>query len=93
MHLTNRIYACILASVRIVKVRRVGNSNVMTLPHGIERLGYRSDSEVLVEELPSGQLLVTPADQIRARVRRVGRTVVGEDSEALRILEAHDRRG
>ncbi len=29
MHLTNRIYACILASVRIVKVRRVGNSNVL----------------------------------------------------------------
>ena len=93
MHLTNRIYACILASVRIVKVRRVGNSNVMTLPHGIERLGYRSDTEVLVEELPSGQLLVTPADKIRARVRRVGRKVVGEDREALRILEAHDRRG
>jgi hypothetical protein len=58
----------------------------------IERLGYRSDSEVLVEELPTGQLLVTPADKIRARVRRVGRKVVDEDLEARRI-EAHDRRG
>ena len=77
--------------MKLVKVRRVGNSNVMTLPHGIERLGYLPDSQVLVEELPSGQLLVTPADRIRARVRRVGRKVVAEDREALRILEAHDR--
>ncbi|HYS01280.1 MAG TPA: hypothetical protein VET82_02890 [Candidatus Eisenbacteria bacterium] len=77
----------------MVKVRRVGNSSVMTLPRGLERLGYTPDSQVLVEELPSGQLLVTPAEKIRTRIRKIGRRVVAEDREALRILEAHDRRG
>jgi antitoxin component of MazEF toxin-antitoxin module len=71
----------------------VGNSSVMTLPRGVERLGYTPDSQVLVEELPSGQLLVTPAEMIRTRIRKIGRRVVAEDREALRILEAHDRRG
>jgi antitoxin component of MazEF toxin-antitoxin module len=71
----------------------VGNSSVMTLPRGLEHLGYTPDSQVLVEELPSGQLLVTLAEKIRTRIRKIGRRVVAEDREALRILEAHDRRG
>jgi antitoxin component of MazEF toxin-antitoxin module len=79
--------------MKLVKVRRVGNSIVMTLPRGVERLGFTPGSEVLVEELPSGQLLVTPAEKFRTRLRKTGREVVAEDREALSILEAYDRLG
>jgi hypothetical protein len=65
----------------------------MTLPRGVERLGFTPGSEVLVEELPSGQLLVTPAEKFRTRLRKTGREVVAEDREALSILEAYDRLG
>jgi antitoxin component of MazEF toxin-antitoxin module len=79
--------------MKLVKVRRVGNSIVMTLPRGVERLGFTPGSQVLVEELPSGQLLVTPAEKFRTRLRKTGREVVAEDREALSILEAYDRLG
>jgi antitoxin component of MazEF toxin-antitoxin module len=79
--------------MKLVKVRRVGNSIVMTLPRGLERLGFTPGSQVLVEELPSGQLLVTPAEKFRTRLRKTGREVVAEDREALSILEAYDRLG
>jgi hypothetical protein len=65
----------------------------MTLPRGVERLGFTPGSQVLVEELPSGQLLVTPAEKFRTRLRKTGREVVAEDREALSILEAYDRLG
>ncbi len=79
--------------MKLVKVRRVGNNIVMTLPRGVERLGFTPGSQVLVEELPSGQLLVTPAEKFRTRLRKTGREVVAEDREALSILEAYDRLG
>jgi len=79
--------------MKLVKVRRVGNSIVMTLPRGVERLGFTPDSQVLVEALPSGQLLVTPAERFRARLRKTGREVVAQDREALSTLEAYDRQG
>jgi len=79
--------------MKLVKVRRVGNSIVMTLPRGVERLGFTPGSQVLVEELPSGQLLVTPTEKFRTRLRKTGREVVAEDREALSILEAYDRLG
>jgi antitoxin component of MazEF toxin-antitoxin module len=71
----------------------VANSILMTLPRGVERLGFTPGSQVLVEELPSGQLLVTPAEKFRTRLRKTGREVVAEDREALSILEAYDRLG
>jgi len=79
--------------MKLVKVRRVGNTIVMTLPRGVERLGFTPGSQVLVEELPSGQLLVTPAEKFRTRLRKTVREVVAEDREALSILEAYDRLG
>ena len=74
-----------------MRVRHVGNSNVITLPKETEKLGYRDGVSVVVEELQNGQLLVTPGDMIRQRIRDVARAVVREDRRALRILEEHDR--
>ena len=42
--------------MNVVKVRRVGNSNVISIPREFEAKGYAPGSSVLVEELPDGDL-------------------------------------
>lgn len=76
--------------MRVVKVRRVGNSNVVSIPKEFEASGYTPGSSVLVEELAGGELRILPTDQVRERIREVGRRVVDEHSEALKILAEHD---
>jgi antitoxin component of MazEF toxin-antitoxin module len=76
--------------MKIVKVRRVGNSNVVSIPREFESRGYAPGSSVLVEEMADGELRIVPTDRVRERIREVGRRVVGEHQEALRILAEHD---
>jgi antitoxin component of MazEF toxin-antitoxin module len=76
--------------VKIVKVRRVGNSNVVSIPRELEKSGYTPGASVLVEELADGELLIMPTDRVRERIRDVGRRVVAEHPEALEILANHD---
>ncbi|HKP19643.1 MAG TPA: hypothetical protein VJT84_14300 [Gaiellaceae bacterium] len=76
--------------MRIVKIRRVGNSNVVSIPREFEASGYTPGSSVLVEELPSGELRLLPTERLRERIRDTGKRVVAGHSEALRILAEHD---
>lgn len=76
--------------MKIVKVRRVGNSNVVSIPRELEANGYVPGSSVLVEELPDGELRILPTEKVRERIRGIGRRVVAEHPEALRILAEHD---
>ncbi len=76
--------------MKIVKVRRVGNSNVVSIPRELEALGYVPGSSVLVEELEDGGLRLMPTDQVRERIRDVGRRVVADHPEALKLLAEHD---
>lgn len=76
--------------MRVVKIRRIGNSNMVSLPREFEARGYAPGSSVLVEELAGGELRIIPAEQVRERVRIVGRRVVSEHGEALKILAEHD---
>jgi antitoxin component of MazEF toxin-antitoxin module len=78
------------AGVKVVKVRRVGNSNVVSIPRELETRGYAPGTSVLVEELASGELRIMPTEQLRDRIRGIGRRVVDEHAEALRILADHD---
>ena len=78
--------------MKIVKVRRVGNSNVVSIPRELEAQGYSPGSSVLVEEY-HGELRITLTDQLRGRIRDVGVRVVAEHPEALRILAEHDPNG
>ncbi len=79
------VYTC----VKVVKVRRVGNSNVVSLPRELAARGYTPGASVLVEEL-EGELRIMPTDQVRDRIRGVGQRVVAERAEALKILADHD---
>lgn len=76
--------------MKIVKVRRVGNSNVISIPRELEGRGFAPGSSVLVEELPGGELRILPTEKVRERIRGIGRRVVDEHREALAILADHD---
>jgi len=76
--------------MKIVKVRRVGNSNVISLPREFEEQGYAPGASVLVEQLPDGELRVMSTEKVRERIREVGERLVGEHGEALEILANHD---
>ena len=76
--------------MKIVKIRRVGNSNVVSIPREFEASGYAPGSSVLVEELPSGELRLVPTDKLRERIKAIGQRVVADRGEALRILAEHD---
>jgi antitoxin component of MazEF toxin-antitoxin module len=76
--------------MKIVKVRRVGNSNVVSIPREFEASGYVPGSSVLVEDLGDGELRILPTDRVRERVRQVATRVVSERSEAMAILANHD---
>ncbi len=77
--------------MQIVKVRRVGNSNVVTLPHQLEAAGYTPGTSVVIELAPTGELILMTADRIRARILEIGRRVIEEEREALDLLAAYDR--
>jgi hypothetical protein len=77
--------------VKVHKVRRVGNSNVIALPRELEPFGYRPGATVLIEHLADGSLRVIPTTQLRAVIREMGRQVIVEDREALNLLAEHDQ--
>jgi len=76
--------------MKVVKVRRVGNSNVVSIPREFEERGYAAGTSVLVEELESGGLRIMPTEEVRDRIRGIGQSVVAEHAEALQILAEHD---
>lgn len=76
--------------MKIVKIRRVGNSNVVSIPREYEGRGFSAGASVLVEELPGGELRLLPTEKVRERIRETGRRVVVEHEEALQILAEHD---
>ena len=76
--------------MKIVKVRRVGNSNVVSIPREFEASGYTPGSSVLVEDVGGGELRILPTDRVRERVRQIADRVVSEHPEAMEILANHD---
>lgn len=71
-------------------MRRVGNSNVVSIPREFEANGFTPGSSVLVDELPGGELRLLPTDRLREQIKRIGRRVVTDHEEALRILAEHE---
>jgi antitoxin component of MazEF toxin-antitoxin module len=76
--------------MKVVKVRRVGNSNVVSLPRELEAHGYAPGTSVLVEQLDGGELRIIPTERVSERIRDIGKRVVVDHAEALRILAEHD---
>jgi antitoxin component of MazEF toxin-antitoxin module len=76
--------------MKIGKVRRVGNSNVISLPRELEASGYVPGTSVLVEELVDGEPRILPTEIVRKRVGQIAARTVIDRSEALEILASHD---
>jgi antitoxin component of MazEF toxin-antitoxin module len=77
--------------MKILKVRRVGNSNVVSLPREFEAAGYGPGASVLVEQLEDGSLHLMRTDEVRDLIRSRGRPLIAKHAEALAILAGHDR--
>ena len=77
-------------TMKIVKVRRVGNSNVVSIPRELKAHGYTPGTSVLVEELDGGELRILPTEQLREKIRTIGERVIAEHPDALKILAEHD---
>jgi antitoxin component of MazEF toxin-antitoxin module len=82
-----RVYTC---GMKIVKVRRVGNSNVVSIPREFESSGYAPGSSVLIEGLEDGELRILPTERVHERIQDVAARLVSEHPEALEILANHD---
>lgn len=78
-------------AMKVNRVRKVGNSKVLSLPRELEKVGFVDGAQVVIQELPSGEVRLLPADRVSAMVREYGRRVVAENRRALEILADHDR--
>ena len=76
--------------MKILKIRRVRDSHVVSVPHELEQHERARGDSAMIEEL-EGELRVIPADRGRALIREAARRVIAEDQEALRILAEHER--
>jgi antitoxin component of MazEF toxin-antitoxin module len=81
-------YPCLM---KVLRVRRIGNSNMVSIPKELEAAGYTPGTEVILEEMPDGALRLVRAEAVSALIRDIGRQVIAEDREALEILAANDR--
>ena len=79
-------------AVKVNRIRRVGNSKVVSLPRELERVGFVDGAQVVIQELPSGEVRLLPVDRMRVMVREYGQRVVAENRTALDILADHDRK-
>ncbi len=70
----------------IVKIRKVGNSNVITLPHGLQELGFTAGTQVVVEAMPDGEVRLIPVNNLREVIRASGRRIAHQHREALDML-------
>ena len=77
----------------LVKIRQVGNSNVITLPRELEEAGYTAGTSVVIERTSTGELLLVPESRLREHIHAIGRKVIEENRETLDALAAYDRGG
>jgi hypothetical protein len=77
--------------MKAVKIRRVGNSNVITIPSEFESDGYIAGASVVVDRAPGGGLQIIPEAEVRRMIREAGRRIMQDDRETIDILAAHDR--
>ena len=76
--------------MKMLKVRRVGNSNMVALPKEWEASGFGPGAYVLVERDQAGEVRMLRAGDISARIDALGDEMIEKHAEALQILAEHD---
>jgi antitoxin component of MazEF toxin-antitoxin module len=77
--------------MKMLKIRRVGNSNMVALPKDWEDDGFAPGAYVLVERDEAGEIRMLRAGNVAAQVDALADEMIGKHAEALRILLEHDR--
>ncbi|MCU1287701.1 MAG: hypothetical protein JWO13_4051 [Acidobacteriales bacterium] len=76
-----------------MRIRRVGNSNMVALPIEFEAAGYRPGVEVVVQETPRGELRIVRADLAHESTREAAARLAERHRATLDRLDEHDRQG
>ena len=77
--------------MKMVKIRRVGNSNMVALPKDWEDDGFSPGTYVLVERDHAGEIRMLRVGDVAAQVDALADEMVTKHAEALRILAEYDR--
>jgi antitoxin component of MazEF toxin-antitoxin module len=77
--------------MKLLKIRRVGNSNMVALPKDWEDDGFTAGAYLLVERDQTGEIRMLRADNVAAQVDALADEMIEKHAEALRILAEHDR--
>ncbi len=74
----------------MLKVRRVGNSNMVALPKEWAADGFCPGAHVLVERDEAGEVRILRAGDVPARIDALAGEMVEKHAVALQTLAAHD---
>jgi antitoxin component of MazEF toxin-antitoxin module len=77
--------------MQIVKIRKSGNSNVVSLPKSFVRAGFQEGQTVVIELLETGELLLTPVERHQESIRARAPEIVARRRPALERLTAYER--
>jgi len=76
----------------MVKIRRIGNSNMVALPKDWEDHGFAPGAYVLVERDQAGEIRMLRARDIAEQIDALADEMIEKHAEALRVLAEHDRK-
>lgn len=79
-----------LPKMKMLKVRRVGNSNMVALPKEWEEAGFGPGDFVLVERDLAGEIRMLRAGDLSGRIDALAEEMVEKHAKALKILADHD---
>jgi antitoxin component of MazEF toxin-antitoxin module len=76
--------------MRTVKVRRVGNSNVVSLPRELESLGFAAGVAVAVVPTRTGEVVLIPAERLDGYVDDLGARIIGAIRQSVKAKGMSD---
>jgi len=76
--------------MKMIKVRRIGNSNMVALPKEWATSGFGPGAYVLVERDQAGEIRILRAHDMTARIDALADEMIEKHAEALHILAEHD---
>ena len=76
--------------MHVVKIRKVGNGNVVSVPSALSERGYGAGQRVTIETLPNGDLLVRRVVDRGELLQTTARRLIQKHRKSLEILEAYD---
>lgn len=76
--------------MKMLKIRRVGNSNMVVLPKEWEAAGFAPGAYVLAERDDAGGIRMIRAGDMSARIDAIADEMIEQHADALRILAEHD---